>query len=72
MGCWASGRPGSIGGSSTTAHTIGQGVLGLGWTSIMEVNAPEYEVFSFLDSRHHGKQNPSQKPFNETSVDKIE
>ncbi|HIB88877.1 TPA: hypothetical protein EYO57_17055 [Candidatus Poribacteria bacterium] len=31
MGCWASGRPGSIGGSGTTAHTIGQGVLGLGW-----------------------------------------
>ncbi|HIN76066.1 MAG TPA: hypothetical protein EYM96_07755 [Rhodospirillales bacterium] len=50
----------------------GKGFWGWGGTSIMEVNAPEYEVFSFLDSRHHGKQNPSQKPFNETSVDKIE
>ena len=49
-----------------------KGFWGWGGTSIMEVNAPEYEVFSFLDSRHHGKQNPSQKPFNETSVDKIE
>jgi len=50
----------------------GKGFWGWGGTSIMEVNALEYEVFSFLDFRHHGKQNPSQKPFNETSVDKIE
>ena len=34
----------------------GTGFWGWGGTSVMEVDGPGCEVFSFLDSRHHGEQ----------------
>ena len=57
-GVWATG-PVDIPARSVVVALLpigeGKGFWGWGGTSIMEVDAPGCEVFSFLDSRHHGK-----------------